>query len=196
MNYYFYSNFSKNIKKWNLNVGVGLNTNGNIYYNLANGELNKTVSSSYGGSLNLRQYIQKKYDFNINFGPSYNYGESSLQPDRNNNGWGMNGQYSFNIYLPWKFQISSEGDYTYTAATHASNAAFERFIVDATVSKKFLTDETLRFGVGVNGVLNQNPGCSRSATSTHITQNRYTASARCLTLSLTSDFNKMGGGVP
>lgn len=196
MNYYFYSNFSKNIKKWNLNVGLGLNTNGNIYYNLANGKLNKTVSSSYGGSLNLRQYIQKKYDFNINFGPSYNYGESSLQPDRNNNGWGMNGQYSFNIYLPWKFQISSEGNYTYTAATQSFNEDFERFIVDASVSKKFLKDETLRFGVGVNDIFNQNTGFSRSASSTYITQNRYTTITRYLMFSLTWDFNKMGRGVP
>ena len=196
MNYYFYSNFSKNLKKWNLDVGAGLNTNGNIYYNLANGELNKTVSSSYSGTINLRQYIQKKYDFNINFGPSYNYGESSLQPDQNNNGWGMNGRYSFNIYLPWKFQVSSEGNYMYTAATQSFNEDFERFIVDASVSKKFLKDETLRFSVGVNDIFNQNIGFNRSASSTYITQNRYTTITRYLMFSLTWDFNKMGGGAP
>src|SRR5690606_30237053 len=194
MNYYFYFDFSKNIKRWNLNVGLGLNTNGNVYYNLANGELNKTVSSSYGGSLNLRQYIQKKYDFNIDFGPRYNFGESSLQPDRNDNGWGMSGRYSFNIYLPWKFQISSEGNYTYTAATQSFSEDFERFIVDASVGKKFLKDETLRFSVGVNDIFNQNTGFSRSASSTYITQNRYTTITRYLMFSLTWDFNKMGGG--
>lgn len=195
MNYYFYSDFSKNIRKWNLNVGIGLNTNGNIYYNLANGELNKTVSSSYGGTIFLRQYIQNKYDFNINFGPSYTYGQSSLQPDRNNNGWGMNGRYAFNIYLPWKFQINSEGTYTYTAATQSFDEDFERFIVDASISKKFLKDETLRFSVGVNDIFNQNIGFDRSASSTYITQNRYTTITRYLKFSLTWDFNKMGGGV-
>lgn len=194
MNYYFYSNFSKKLNKWNVDVGVGLNTNGNIYYNLANGELNKTVSSSYSGTVFLRQYIQKKYDFNISFGPSYTSGESSLQPDRNNNGWGMNGRYSFNIYLPWKFQISSEGNYMYTAATQSFNENFERFIADASVSKKFLKDETLRFSVGVNDIFNQNIGFDRSASSTYITQNRYTTITRYLMFSLTWDFNKMGGG--
>src|SRR3546814_17888530 len=74
MNYYFYSNFSKNIKKWNLNVGVGLNTNGNIYYNLANGELKKKVSSKNGGSVTLRQYIQQKYHFKINYEQHYKKG--------------------------------------------------------------------------------------------------------------------------
>jgi len=154
------------------------------------------VSSSYSGTINLRQYIQKKYDFNINFGPSYNYGESSLQPDQNNNGWGMNGRYSFNIYLPWKFQVSSEGNYMYTAATQSFNEDFERFIVDASVSKKFLKDETLRFSVGVNDIFNQNIGFNRSASSTYITQNRYTTITRYLMFSLTWDFNKMGGGAP
>ncbi len=193
MNYYFYSNFSKNLKKWNINVGAGLNTNGNIYYNLTNGALNKTVSSSYSGTVFLRQYIQKKYDFNLSFGPSYTYGESSLQPDRNNNGWGMSGRYSFNIYLPWKFQITSEGNYMYTAATQSFDENFERFIADASVSKKFLKDETLQFSVGVNDIFNQNVGFSRSASSTYITQDRYTTITRFLMFSLTWDFNKMGG---
>src|SRR5690606_22978278 len=179
------SNFSKKLNKWNVDVGVGLNTNGNIYYNLANGELNKTVSSSYSGTVFLRQYIQKKYDFNINFGPSYNYGESSLQPDRNNNGWGMNGRYSFNIYLPLKFQISSEGNYMYTAATQSFNEDFERLTVDASVSKKFLKDDTLQFSVKVNGLFTQNSGFSRSASSTYITQNRYNNLTHTLIFSLT-----------
>ncbi|SEK69215.1 outer membrane beta-barrel family protein [Parapedobacter koreensis] len=192
-NYYFYSNFSKNLKKWNVNVGAGLNTNGNIYYNLTNGELNKTQSSTYGGSINIRQYIQKKYDFFVNFGPTYTYGQSSLQRQQNNNGWGLNGNYSFNIYLPLKFQITSDGQYTYTAATQSFDEEFERFIVNASVSKKFLKDETLRFSVGVNDLLNQNVGFSRSASNNILSQNSYTTITRYLMFSLTWDFNRMGG---
>ncbi|WP_188505771.1 TonB-dependent receptor [Parapedobacter pyrenivorans] len=193
MNYYFYGSFSKNLKKWNINVGGGLNTNGNIYYNLTNGELNKTQSTTYSGTLNLRQYIQKKYDFYLTFGPTYTYGESSLQRQQNNNGWGLNGNYSFNIYLPLKFQISSEGRYTYTAATQSFDENFERLIVDASVSKKFLKDETLRFSVGVNDIFNQNVGFSRYANNNIISQNRYTTITRFLMFSLAWDFNKMGG---
>ena len=59
--------------------------------------------------------------------------------------------------------------------------------------KKFLKDETLQFSVGVNDVFNQNVGFSRSASSTYITQNRYTTITRFLMFSLTWDFNKMGG---
>ncbi|SKB57321.1 Outer membrane receptor proteins, mostly Fe transport [Parapedobacter luteus] len=193
INYFFYSNFSKNLKKWNLNVGAGLNMNGNVYYNLTNGELNKTQSSSYGGSVNIRQYIQNKYDFFINFGPTYTHGESSLQRQQNNNGWGLNGNYTFNVYLPWKFQITSDGQYTYTAATQSFDEEFERFIINASVSKKFLKDETLRLSVGVNDLLKQNVGFSRYASNNMLSQNSYTTITRYLMFSLTWDFNKMGG---
>ncbi|MFC3196788.1 outer membrane beta-barrel protein [Parapedobacter deserti] len=193
MNYYFYSNFSKNLKKWNLNVGAGLNTNGNVYYNLTNGELNRTQNSTYSASINIRQHIQKKYDFNMDVGPSYMLGKASLQRQQDNNGWGLNGNYSFNIYLPLKFQINSQGRYTYTAPTALFDEAFEQFIVDASVSKKFLPDETLRFGVGVNDIFNQNRGFNRSANNNFFTQNSYTTIARFLMFSLTWDFNKMGG---
>ncbi|SFC71863.1 Outer membrane receptor proteins, mostly Fe transport [Parapedobacter composti] len=193
LNYNFYSSFSKNIRKWNLDVGGGLNTNGNIFYNLTNGELNRTQNTSYGVSLTIRQYVREKYDFNINAGPSFTFGQSSLQRDRNNNGWGVNGNYGFNIYLPLKFQITSEGRYTYSAPTQLFDEAFERFIIDASVSKKFLKDETLRFTVGVNDLLNQNRGFSRSANNNMFIQNSYTTITRFLMFSLTWDFNKMGG---
>src|SRR5690606_7821587 len=90
MNYYVYSGFSKNIQKWNVNVGGGLDANGNIYYNLTNGELNRTQNSTYSGNVTIRQNIQKKYDFYVTFGPSYTFSRATLQQQDNNNGWGMN----------------------------------------------------------------------------------------------------------
>lgn len=193
MNYYFYSNFSKKVKKLDLDVGGGLNTNGNTYYNLTNGELNRTQNSNYGGDVYIRQYVQKKYNFNINFGPSYTYSKASVQQRGDNSGWRLNGRYYFNIFLPWKLEITSEGRYTYTAPTELFDEAFEQFIVDATVGKKFLKDETLRFSVGVNDLFNQNSGFSRSANNNMFTQNRYTTITRYLMFSLTWDFSKMGG---
>lgn len=181
------------LKKWDINVGGGLNANGNVYYNLTNNELNRTVSSTYSGSLNIRQHKQKKYDFYIDFGPSYTTGASSLQQQQNNNGWGLQGGYGFTIYLPKKFQLTSDGRYTYTAATQSFDEDFEQFIVNAAVSKKFLKDETLNFSVGVNDIFKHNVGFSRFANNNIFTQNRYTTITRYLLFSLTWDFNKMGG---
>ncbi|PPL04511.1 outer membrane beta-barrel protein [Parapedobacter indicus] len=193
INYYFYSGFSKKIKKLDLDVGGGLNANGNTYYNLTNGELNRTQTSTYSGDINIRQYVQKKYNFYLNFGPTYTFSKASVQQRGDNSGWGVNGRYSFNIYLPLKFEINSEGRYTYTAPTESFDYAFEQFIVDASVSKKFLKDETLRFSVGVNDLFNQNKGFSRYANNNMFTQNSYTTITRYLMFSLTWDFSKMGG---
>ncbi|WP_257669033.1 outer membrane beta-barrel family protein [Parapedobacter tibetensis] len=193
-NFWFNAFFSKNLKKWDINLGGGLSANGNIYYNIVNGELNRTVSSTYSSSVSIRKNKQKKYNFNLNFGPTYTAGESSLQQQQNNNGWGLNGDYSFNIFLPLKFQINFVGRYTYTAATQSFAEDFERFIVDASISKKFLKDETLSFSVGVNDIFKQNLGFSRRANNNMITQNSYTTITRFLMFSLTWDFNKMGGG--
>ena len=193
MNYYFYSAFSKKINKLNLDVGGGLNANGNTYYNMTNGALNRTQNLTYSVDVNIRQYVQKKYNFYLNFGPSYNYGKASLQKQSDNSGWGMNGRYSFNIYLPLKFEINSEGRYTYTAPTQLFDDSFEQFIVDASVAKKFLKDESLRFSVGVNDLFNQNKGFSRYANNNMFTQNSYTTITRYLMFSLTWDFSKMGG---
>src|SRR5690606_31692253 len=119
--------------------------------------------------------------------------KASLQRQGNNNAWGMRGRYSFNVYLPLKFEINSTGRYTYDAPTQLFADAFEQFIVDASVSKKFLKDESLRFSVGVNDLFNQNKGFSRYANNNMFTQNSYTTITRYLMFSLTWDFSKMGG---
>jgi len=116
-----------------------------------------------------------------------------LQQQRNNDGWGLNGRFGFSIFLPWKLEITSEGRYTYTAPTALFDENFEQFIVDASVGKKFLKDETLRFSIGVNDLFNQNRGFSRYANNNMFTQNSYTTITRFLLFSLTWDFSKMGG---
>ncbi len=192
-NYSMYASFSKKLQKWDVNVGGNLNTSGNIYYNLTNGALNRTVSSTYSGGVTINQNIPRKYNFFISFGPNYTTGESSLQQQFNNNGWGLSGNYSLNIFLPMKFQLTAVGRYVYSAPTQAFDEAFEQFIMDASVIKKFLKDETLAFSVGVNDVFRQNAGFSRSASNNFFTQNNYTTITRFLLFSLTWDFNKMGG---
>lgn len=202
LNEYNNSNFNLSgsyrtkLQKLNTNVGVRINGSGSVYHNITNGELNKTQSYTLGGNFNVSQYIQKKYDYYVSFGPTYNVSVASLQRDFNNNGWGMNGDFGFNVYLPGKFQIGSEGRYTFTAATQSFNEDFERLIVDANVSKRFLKDETLRIRAGVNDVFNQNVGFSRFANNNMLSENNYTTIRRFFMLSLIWDFNKMGGASP
>ncbi|MEH6308064.1 outer membrane beta-barrel family protein [Olivibacter sp. CPCC 100613] len=182
----------KKIKKLDMQIGLDLSTNGNVYYNLTNNNLNETKSYTYSGNLSLSKYKEKKYDFNINFGPSYNTSESSLQPEFNNNGWGMNGNAGFNIYLPGRIQIGSDGNYMYTQATQSFDENFERFILNAYITKKFFKEENLRFTISGNDLLNQNVGFNRSAFNNTINQSSYTTIRRYFMFSVTWEFNKMG----
>jgi len=192
-NFYGGMYFGKKIKKLDLQVGMNLSANGNTYYNLTNNDLNQTKSYSYSGSLSLSKYKEKKYDFYLNAGPSYNTSESSLQPEFNNNGWGINGSGGFNVYLPGKIQIGSDGNYMFTEATQSFSEDFERLIVNAYITKKFFKDENLRFTVSGNDLLNQNVGFRRSAYNNNISQNSYTTIRRYFMFSVTWEFSKMGG---
>lgn len=84
--YSVYSSFSKKLKKLNLHIGIILSSNGNVYYNITNDELNRTISSSYNGSISLNCNIQRKYSIRVIVGPNSTHTESSLQRQQNNNG--------------------------------------------------------------------------------------------------------------
>jgi hypothetical protein len=192
-NFYFSAYFGKKIKALDLDVGFNLGANGNDYYNYANNALNQTKSYSYSGALNLSKYKAKKYNMHLRAGPTYNTSESSLQKQRNNNGWGVNGNGFLSLFLPWKFEISSEANYQYTAKTESFNQDFERLTLDATFSKKFLKSEGLRFSISGKDLLNQNTGFNRTAYGNVISQTNYTTIRRFFMGSITWDFSKMGG---
>ena len=192
-NFYLYGYYDKKIKALDMNVGINLSANGNTYFNFVDHVLNQTKSYSYSGALNLSTYKAKKYHMYLRGGPSYNTSESSLQKNLNNNGWGFNGNGSFSVYLPGKFEISSEANYQFTAKTASFDQDFERFIWDASISKKFLKSEGLRFSISGKDLLNQNTGFNRSAYGNVISQTNYTTIKRYFMGSISWDFNQMGG---
>lgn len=195
-NFYFSTYLDRKIQKIDLNVGLNASVNGNTYFNLINDVLNTTKSYNYSGGLRVSKYKQKKYDFYTYFGPSYTINESSLQKQINNNGGGFNANAAFNIYLPWKFQVGSDGNYQYRAKTQSFNEDFERFIWNASLSKTFLKQDALKLSVTGYDLLDQNKGFSRTAYSNFISQTNYTNIRRYFMFSLIWDFNKMGGGAP
>ena len=192
-NYYFGASIDNKVKSLDLSIGVSVNTNGNTYYNYVNTVLNKTTSHGYSGSINVSKYEQKKYSFYFNFGPNYNVSESSLQKTLNNNGWGFNSNSSFTVYLPWKIELGSDGNYEFRAKTESFNENFSRLIWNASVSKKFFKEENLRLSLSGRDLLNQNTGFNRGAYGNMITQTNFTTIKRYFMCSLVWDFNKMGG---
>ncbi|SHF62916.1 outer membrane beta-barrel family protein [Pedobacter caeni] len=196
INYGVYVYLDRKIKLFDMNIGLNGNMNGSTNYNLVDQELNNTKSNSYGGQLRLSKYKEKGYALSISAGPTYNTSESSLQKQLSNNGWGTKAEASFSFHLPGKLEIGTDGDYEYRAKTQTFNQEFERFIWNASISKKFFKEENLKLTASANDLLNQNVGFDRNSSNNRITQSNYTTIKRYFMLSLIWDFNKMGGSAP
>ena len=194
-NFSTYMYLNRKIQKWDLNIGANLGTNGNVYYSISNETLNKATSNNYFGEISLSQYKQKKYNVYVSFNPSYSKNESSLQLNKNNNGWVYTSNSGFNIYLPGRFQIASNANYEFREKTAAFNENFERLLLNASVTKKFTKAETISLIVSGNDLLNQNNGFSRRVNNNFITQRSYQTIKRYFLATLVWEFNKMGGGL-
>lgn len=193
-NYYIYAGASQKLKFHDLYAGMNLNSNGNTYYSYVNGSLNRTQSNTYSGQASISKYQEKKFEGRLSFGPTYTTSQSSLQKSTNDNGWGLNGQSYFTIYLPGKFEIGSDASYEYRGKTQSFNTDFNLFLLNARISRKFLKSESLKFSLSANDLLNQNVGFNRNANGNMITQTSYTTIKRYFMASIVWDFNKMGGG--
>ncbi|WP_121812941.1 outer membrane beta-barrel family protein [Mucilaginibacter kameinonensis] len=194
-NFWVNTYFERKIPGIGINAGLEVYANGNTYYNMSNDVLNETKSYSYSGSVRLSKYKEKKYDAWVSAGPTYTINSSSLNTILNNNGRGFNANGGFNIYLPGKFQIGSDGNYTYNAPTKSFPQDFRRFLWNANISRTFFKD-ALKASVTGNDLLNQNTGYNRTGSANVLTQERYTTIRRYFMFSLTWDFNKVGGGAP
>lgn len=193
-NYWLYASYSQQVKALlGINVGINLQTNGNTYFSYINDELNRTISNSYVPQLSISKHAVKKYEFYVNFGPSYNTSQSSLQKELNNNGWGWSGYGSIGLYLPGKIRIATNANYTYQPKTVSFNQDFEQLLLNASLDKKFTKKENLTLSLSGRDLLNQNTGFRRSAYGNAITQTSYNTIRRYFMLSVIWDFNKMGG---
>ncbi|WP_214072535.1 outer membrane beta-barrel protein [Mucilaginibacter sp. dw_454] len=186
-------------KVGSFNIGINGNlsswTTYNTVTNAVNGvsQLNTTKNNSYNGGLSLSRYVENKYNFYISAGPSYTINQSSLQAMYNSNSGGFNGHYWAGIYFLHNWQLSSDADYTYTAKT-AALPQFERTLLNASVSKTFFKEKTLKIIGTVNDILNQNQGFNRYANGGIITEQRYSTIKRYFMLTVSYDFSKMGIG--
>lgn len=184
--------FDRKIKQLDLSAGINFNINGNIYYDLSNGYLNRTNFTVYTLQARFSKSLEHVFECYATLGPTYTASGSSLQQNINNDGSGFNGSSDFTLYLPGKFQLSSSANYQYNSKTGTFNTNFSRLILNATLSKLFLREQTLKLSLSGNDLLNQNTGFNRNAGNNLITQSNYNTIRRYFMISLTYDLNKMG----
>ncbi|RFZ90207.1 TonB-dependent receptor [Mucilaginibacter conchicola] len=196
----YYGGLYAGRKIWGLSLGIEARANGQTYYSYKsfNGPklLNRTTSNRYNASLSVQKRESKKYWIQLNAGPSYNTGESSLSPGIKNNGYGFNANGDVGVHLPFKFELGTNGNYTYTAATQAFGTDFRQFIWNASLTKSFFKAENLKLIASANDMLNQNQGFNRNSDGQNYSETRTNNIRRYFLFTISWDFNKMGGGAP
>ena len=194
--YSLYTSLNKKMKAIDdISAGVYFNTSANVSYSYINNVLDNSNSHTYSGGLSFQKYVQKKYDFYINGGPSYTFSGMSLQPQSNNNAAGFTANGNFDLYLPLNFGAGSSVRYTYNAQTQTFSAEY-RTIWNAYIYKTFLKDDKLKISLSANDLLNQNTNFSRAITGNTSTQTNTTGIRRFFMLSATWDFTKFGTTAP
>lgn len=183
---------SRKLRKPDVNVQLNLNFNASADFNMTNNIVNKTTSRSYMINVNVSKFKLQKYNFMASLSPGYNTSRSSLQSQLNNNGTNLNGNFFCSVYLPGKFELGTDGNYSYQGKTESFGTAFERFVWNASLRKSFLKQDALKLSVEAYDLLKQNKGFGRSASGNLVTQTSYVNISRYFMFSLQWDFNKMG----
>ena len=178
------------------NVGFGFGVNGNTAYNYSNDSLNMSKNVVFNPSLRISKYKEKKIELGFSGGPTYTIGQTSLQPDINNNGWGARGNLDGTIYLPAKFQVGTYSSYQYNAATSSFHSDFSQLLLNVFIIKTFGKKNNLMVELWGNDLLNQNSGFSRYAQANIITQTTYNTLKRYFMLTINYEFTKMAGAAP
>lgn len=189
-NFYFwyYTPLMKKLQIFHgFNGGITYGSN----YNYINSTLAQAESQVYNIGYGWRKSTTKGLDFDVNLSPSYIIQKNDLGMAPDNRGFAFNGVGNFKYFLPAKFRLDADIQYLYQAPTDVYSEKFERLLVNPSLSRKFLPNETLVLSFVVNDLFNQNVGFSRDQTGTQLTERRYNTIGRYYMLKLTWEINKM-----
>lgn len=179
-----------NAIKCNLNLSAGFafgRTPG-----LINTRLNYANTYVPTAGLVLGSNINEKIDFTISYSGSYNVVKNSLQRNADNNYFTHSANLKFN-WLFWKgFVYNTTLQNTlYQGVSNGFNQNI--FLWNMSLGYKFLKDKSLEVKMGVNDILNQNSGISRSITETYVQDTRTQVLQRFWMLTITFNLRYFKG---
>jgi hypothetical protein len=183
-------NFDYQRKVLGFDADISLSTSGSTNYNYSNNVLNTASRRSYSLGLYISRSVTKKYNFYVQASPSYTYNTQTLLPSNNFNAAEFYMYGGGTVYLPGKFQISSNFNYNYQAAVRNAPAVHFK-MMQATISKTFFKGDNLKVSIVGNNLFNQNQNY-RNINSSGFTQNTSNSIQRYFMLNVTWDFSKFG----
>lgn len=181
------------IKKWGLNTSLGLGYFYSKTNNYINGELNESENMNFMPSIGFFTSNVKNLTFRVNFSPSIEKMSNSIQPEFDSKG----NIYNFSNWMSYNFplgiKLTNQINYTFQEPTQVFAEKFEQVLWNMSFEKSILKDNSLKIGLDVKDILNQNKGFIRRNSGNLITQNQYNTIGRNALLKLTWDFTTMKG---
>lgn len=187
-NYNINANYQRKILGFDADLSIS--ASGSTNYGYSNNVLNTTSRRSYGVGLYINKSVTKKYNFYIQASPSYTFNTQSLMPANNYNATELFIYGGGTVYLPGKFQISSNFDYNYQAPVRNAPAVSYKML-SATLTKSFFKGDNLKVSIVGNNLFNQNQN-SRNVGNFGFSQYTYNSIPRYFMLNITWDFTKFG----
>jgi len=173
-------------------IGVSKNRNNSI----VNNEQNTTNSNNYTFGLYVSKYKEKKIECSLNTSATYTTSTSSIQAGFGTKYWTYNLHPDFDFFLPLKFQLHTDLDYTFRQRTSVFDNNTNIAFWNAWFGKKILKGDQLLIKVSANDILNQNKGITRNVSSNFISQQSYSTIQRYFMLSVVWNFTKTGTASP
>jgi len=191
--YWFNASYNVKIKKIDLNVGAGINTNGGRYVNYVNGERSSTIRKSNGLELNMNKFKEEKFDLFIWNTFNYNTSESGTQKISY---WSSSGNASLNVNITRKFLVGTDADLSFRQKTDAFTGDNNFVVWNANMSYKIFKKQNGVFRLEMNDILQQKRGYERTFNSNYVYERHYNTLGRYVLLSFTWNFTKNPGTPP
>ena len=185
-----YTGYWKQIKKWNLNLGLNGNFNFNRNTNFVNGTENVNNYRNASIGLNFNHDKEKKYSFSFNPRFGYTTSRSSIRKDVKTGYWTSDNEIEATIELPWNLQFNTNADISLRQKTDVFDDNNNVVKWNAWLAKKFWKSNAGEIRFSIFDILDQNIGFRRTANSNFISENRYDTFRRYWLLSFTWNFTK------
>jgi len=191
-NHSFFGNFNYGIKlkKWDGYFNIGANIGNVKAANIVNNLVNITRSNNFTGGISFNKDKQDKYSLALQLVTTYTTSASTIQENLKTRFWTYKAVAEGDIYLPYKFQLHGDIDYTIRQKIPGFVSNKNIFLLNGRFEKKILKDNALSIGISGNDILNQNLGFSRTVTSNFIAQSTNSTIGRNFMLSVLWNFNK------
>lgn len=188
-NSWFNMNYYMELKKVDMDVNFGGQSNFSRNINFVNDIKNTTDNSSFGLNTGVTKDIGEWFTTSVDYSFDYNISSASIQQNASINYWTQ--QIGYDIEVIAKKKVIFNSDFNYDIRQKTANFTQNNnvFIWNASVDFKLFKNETGLLSLEVHDILNQNLGFQRNASTFSITETRYNVIKRFFMISFTYNFN-------